>query len=92
MDIENAPPANSIEEEHEECGVCDAEGAFVIYDDDKVCAECGYAPADSTQTLNSPQADSEWREWWQHRRENYSGWYGSDRVKFVGGFASGQLD
>jgi len=83
MDIETAP---SLDEEDVECAVCDAEESFVIYEGDKVCKECGHAPSGGGRSVTTD--DSEWADWLQHRREEYDGFYGEDRIKFVGGFAA----
>jgi hypothetical protein len=87
MEIETAP---STDNEDEECGICEAEGSFVLYDGDKVCKECGHAPAGGSgrDSLSDGGGDTEWADWLQHRRDEYDGFYGEDRIKFVGGFAS----
>lgn len=74
-----------------DCPVCDAEAPYVLYDDDKMCKKCGHTPGsggDGGVTAD----DDEWADWRSHRREKYSGWFGPERVKFVGGFASAYLD
>lgn len=84
MDIENAPQRH--EDEERECGLCEAEGTIVVYDGDKVCKNCGHTPGPSRGTADE---QDEWAEWFEHRREyeEYSGWFGENRIKFVGGFA-----
>lgn len=62
-----------------ECDECD--GDMVLYDGDKVCEECGLLCGSADE-----EEISEWTQWRQHRDENYSGWYGEERVKMVGGF------
>lgn len=84
MDLDTAP---SVEEaEDRECDLCGNEGTFVIYDGDKVCTTCGHAPTSDGGTTVA-QNDNQWSEWLDHRGEQYSGWYGADRIKFAGGFA-----
>jgi hypothetical protein len=83
MDIESAP---SVEDDDSECGLCGREGTFVLYDGDRLCKHCGYAPT-SNNTMDTTE-DSEWEGWLTHRNSEYSGFFGPDRVKFVGGFAS----
>jgi predicted amidophosphoribosyltransferase len=63
-----------------ECPEC--EGEFVMHDNDKMCKDCGLLVG-----VDSGEDPSEWAEWEEHRRENYDGFYGEDRVKMVGGFA-----
>jgi hypothetical protein len=70
------------EERQHECPLCGAEAPYVLYDGDKMCGECGHVPGVGG---DDKDAHESWRE---HRRENYSGWTGPDRIKFPGGFAS----
>jgi len=84
MELETAPSVDEAEEK--ECAVCDEEGTFVIYDGDKVCDNCGYAPAGGGSSVTADE--DEWQAWLVHRDEEYSGFYGEDRIKFAGGFAS----
>lgn len=84
MQIETAPldPAKV----DSTCDHCGAENTYVEYDHDTVCSECGHVPTPSLAT-ESLDTRSEWEKWWEHRREeDYEGWYGEDRVKFVGSF------
>lgn len=87
MTLENAPSvSNAVEDEDdvEVCDVCDAKQSFVLYEHDKVCKECGFTPSgDDT----SQYEQETWDDWWEHRRNQYSGFYGDERVKMVGGFA-----
>lgn len=87
MDIDTAPRPEDPDEDRE-CGVCDAEESFVLYDNDKVCRNCGYVPGNGGTNGYNDNVFDQWSEWQEHRRENedYSGWYGEDRIKFVGGF------
>lgn len=72
--------------EEADCPLCGKENAYVLRDNDKVCEECNYMPRAET-TVES--ADP-WDEWHEHRRDNddYSGFTGENRIKFVGGFTS----
>lgn len=85
MTIENAPAVEDADEK--ECGLCEAEGTFVIHEGDKLCTECGHAPSSRRSTVETDRKD-EWQQWFEHRAEHYSGFYGEDRVKMVGGFES----
>lgn len=82
MDMESAPSV--AESEEQECALCGNEGTFVIYDGDKVCTTCGHAPDNTTSVTTN---GDEFEDWLDERSE-YSGWYGQDRIKFAGGFAS----
>lgn len=62
-----------------ECGECD--GAYVMYDGDKVCMGCGLMSGSADR-----EYQSEWESWREYRRENYSGFIGEDRARMVGGF------
>lgn len=65
---------------------CDCGGEFVMYDGDKVCDDCGLLSGTESVDVD---VDGPWGDWWEERRsDRYSGWYGEDRVKFVGGFLS----
>lgn len=83
MDIDAAPVANE-DDEDASCDDCGS-GTYVLYDGDKVCRDCGYL----AQPQDSPTTD-DWSTWVEHRRSNddYSGWYGENRIKMVGGFAA----
>jgi len=70
-------------ESQHECPLCGADAPYVLYDGDKMCEECGHVPGAGGNT-----SDDEHEDWREHRRENYSGWFGPDRIKFAGGFAS----
>lgn len=85
MDISTAPAVEEADDR--ECNICEAEGTFVIYDGDQVCTQCGHAPTSDSNT-GVEQGSNEWSDWFDHRDERYSGWYGEDRIKFPGGFAS----
>lgn len=67
-----------------ECEEC--EGPIIIdHNEDKRCFDCGLL----TSTPSSREYRSnQWEEWDEERRTNdeYSGWYGEDRLKMVGGF------
>lgn len=73
------------EDGQHECPLCDAEAPYVLYDGDKMCENCGHTPGAGGDGGGDESDDERWRK---HRRENYSGWYGPERIKFPGGFAS----
>jgi len=81
MKISNAPSVDDAGER--ECNVCGSEGTFVLYDGDTLCTECSHSP--SARRDGTSDTD-DWDDWFQHREEEYEGWYGEDRIKFVGGF------
>jgi ribosomal protein S27AE len=82
MNIDTAP---QIEDEERECPNCGEDGTFVRYDGDTVCSECHYT---STPSNRISDREPQWSWWWKHRRDEYSGWYGDERVRMVGGFYS----
>lgn len=72
-----------------ECGACD--GPLIMDEEqNKRCFDCGLIPGDTRSTSGEGET---WSEWQDHRRDNdnYDGWYGADRIKFVGGFFSAYL-
>jgi len=73
------------EEKQHECPICEAEGAYILYEGDKTCMRCGHTPGE--RVVPSEESDP-WTRWFTHRKEEYSGFYGPDRIKMVGGFAS----
>lgn len=79
MDVETAPAAD----DDSECPICETDDAYVVVEHEKVCASCGYVPG--PRRTNDRGA---WEEWHQHRQSEYSGLYGPERVKMVGGFAA----
>ena len=72
------------EDGQHECPVCGADAPYVLYDGDKMCVECGHVPGVGGRSKDT----TEWQEWLSHRDNEYSGWHGPERIKFVGGFAS----
>lgn len=80
----NGPTDPNAEET--ECPVCGAVGEFVLVDHDSVCENCGNVNG----AIRNDEDLTEWEQWWQHRRNSndYVGWTGHNRIKFVGGFAS----
>lgn len=84
MNLDNAPSLDTErEEEKVTCDNCEAEEPFVQYDNDTVCTECQYV-----RGTYKHDTRSEWQQWLEHRDATYSGFYGDERVKMVGGFAS----
>lgn len=81
MSIDSAPKPENEPFECVECG-----DDYVMYDGDKVCVACGAMPG---PTIDQTEGDH-WRQWQNHRRtsDDYEGWHGEDRIKFVGGFLS----
>jgi hypothetical protein len=82
MKLETAPTVES--EEDVTCAVCDTENPFVLYDGEKVCTECGHTPTSGGRSVT--HETDQWSSWLQHRRDEYDGFYGDERIKFVGGF------
>lgn len=70
-------------DETETCPKCDT-AEYVETEEDKYCPNCYYAP-EGSQASRTLTNQSAWSRWHEHR-EQYSGWFGSDRVRFVGGF------
>lgn len=83
MNLENAPIPEG--EEERECPVCEREGSIVLHDGDKVCRNCQFTTSSESQRRRE---ESAWDEWHDHRDDEYEGFYGDDRIKFVGGFSS----
>lgn len=67
-----------------DCPLCGAKSPYVLYDGDKMCEHCGHVPGAGGDV----DEQSEYEQWREHRRANYSGWTGPERVKFPGGFKS----
>jgi hypothetical protein len=88
MGIDTAPKIhNDDEDDSDEYVACDncESGTYVLFDGDKVCDTCGVLakrPEGVSRTSNP------WGSWVEHRRshDDYSGWFGEDRIKMVGGF------
>lgn len=85
--VDGPPDPNAAEQD---CPVCSTEGGYVRHGTDSVCAYCGHV-----RGARSPQvdADTPWRDWHSHRRSNedYEGWTGENRIRFVGGFSSAYI-
>lgn len=65
-----------------DCDLC-GEETMVDTGRDEVCTNCWHAPDDRYyETTDGP-----WEQFWDHREE-YSGFYGDERKKCVGGFTS----
>jgi hypothetical protein len=69
----------------QECTVCE-DGTYIRLENEKVCDTCQHSPA---KNLTITTEKDVWTAFQTYRRENedYNGWYGPDRIKFVGGFA-----
>jgi hypothetical protein len=74
------PPALNDERE---CPICESEGTYVDIGFDGVCTVCSHAP--NSETSRNPPSDP-WGAWFEHRKDNYSGFHGEERKKCVGGF------
>jgi hypothetical protein len=87
MRLEDAPSMSftAEDEEPEKCEICGTEEPYVKYDNNKTCKCCGHLPNHSTSDDDN---SNPWQSWWEHRADMYSGFYGKDRVKMVGGFSS----
>jgi hypothetical protein len=83
MKLKNAPIPEG--EEERECPICDSEGSIVLHEGDKVCRECQFTTSSESQRRDR---DTSWADWHDHRDDEYDGFYGDGRIKFVGGFAS----
>lgn len=68
----------------EECWHCE-EDTYIQRGHERFCPTCFHAP-DGYPKEAEGHVD-EWRAFWEHR-ETYEGYYGEDRQKGVGGFAS----
>lgn len=80
MSVADCPPPKSGAMECDEC-----ETTLVIdHDGDKRCPDCGLL----SRVVRTKEKLSEWQRWFRHRRNDYSGWHGPERVKMVGGFVS----
>lgn len=73
----------TVQQTDRECSQCE-DGVYYKYDDDLLCGTCHYTP-DRTSSYSGVNGDGEWERWWDER-EQYDGFYGPDRVRFVGGF------
>ena len=78
------------DEEPLQCNIEECDGEMVKYENDKVCVECGYmhdaAPIDSNSVLLAE------RRWVSHSDRSGDGYYGHDRVRFVGGYEAAWFD
>jgi hypothetical protein len=64
------------------CTIQDCDGEYVYEDGTKYCDTCHYAPTKQPSTNQK----GVWESFWSHRRDNYSGFYGQERVRMIGGF------
>lgn len=82
------------EEEPLECYLDGCGGTYVEYEGDKMCTECGHAPsADETNSDDGTTllAERRWVTFW-NTRSKQSGFYGHDRVRFVGAIPQSRHD
>jgi len=85
MKLDDAPVAD---DEDPSCTNC-KNGTYVIYDGDRVCNQCGHLSGTGdgdVRTYRERHLTDEWRNW-ERERDDYDGFRGPDRVKFVGSFA-----
>lgn len=89
MEIDTAPTAER--DGDAECDQDECNGEYVYYDGDRVCRSCGYVSGTGDDTAvsyrNKHLTDARIAFERERRKDEYSGWYGPDRIKFVGGFA-----
>lgn len=67
-----------------ECPTEDCEGELLQAEHERFCNECYTVMDEATFPNNNRSLYARWHE---HRRSEYSGFYGSDRVKMIGGFS-----
>jgi len=93
--MNNGKSGENIEEakvfyDHEDeeplgCDIDDCDGVMVKYENDKVCNECGYMY--DTRPIGYEETTAlsmrRWESFWDDRKDQ-SGFYGHDRVRFVG--------
>lgn len=87
MRLEDAPRVED-DDGPVECVNCGSEGTMVLFEHDKMCTECHHAPSKETSAITLDERQDQWEKWFAHRDAEYSGWYGENRIKFPGGFAS----
>jgi len=66
-----------------ECPVDECEGELLQADHERFCSECHTVMDEATFPNNNRSLYERWHE---HRNKEYSGFYGEDRVKMIGGF------
>lgn len=88
-DLHQLPPVVEADVGDEEptrvaCDTEWCEGTFVRYEGEHICRDCGHVRFsdhdDTPRSMRDP-----W-EWFEEQRNEYSGFYGRDRVRMVGGF------
>lgn len=85
MNLETAP---TVEHEPVVCTLC-SEASFVIYENDKVCPDCGYLAG----TGGSGEPDHPWFRWRTIRNELFEKEDGgNDRRKVVGSYVHAYTD
>lgn len=88
MKIRNAPVADH--DDDAECEIADCGGEYVLYDHDCVCRRCGHISGTEDTSDEGYREECLTEEWVQYERKRaeYDGFYGHERIKFIGGFAS----
>lgn len=90
MNLNRRPVADS-DDDDAECDVTGCEGTYVMHEHDRVCMHCGHISG--TGEKNADYRERHMPDPWvrfekARNSEKYDGFYGPDRVKFVGGFVS----
>jgi hypothetical protein len=93
MNVDDAP---ETEDEENEGGIEGCDGTYVEYENDVICNECGHVRGTGTDkdamNYRERHLPDRWLEYERERaKEQYNGFHGENRVKFVGGFAAPYL-
>lgn len=75
---------DGLPETDRDCPFCEDE-TYLRDGSELVCPECAHTP--SYDALSPTKGDGPWIRF-RRRTEQYSGFYGPERIKAVGGFAS----
>jgi len=80
--IEFSMKTSNYQHTGDECPICE-DGEILKGEYEKMCDSC-YTVIDSDAFVH--ETEQPWEQWWDHRESEYSGLYGPERVKAVGGF------
>jgi len=72
------------------CDVDGCDGVYVKYEYDKMCNECGHLEDQITESDRVLLSERRWHSF-EKERTNQSGFYGHDRIRFVGGVPQSPL-